>query len=127
MNLDTILQKHFTPAGVLGGTGSRALERDLRRHARLNATIYAGLLVVLLAILCALAIVVYTDARDGQNVRISLLAGAGVTVPVVLEWIRRTVREWSQANLMTLLARKLEGPQLQSVMGKLIDANNQVR
>ena len=120
MSVEQILTKHFQPAGVMGG-GSAALERDLRAHARLNATIYTALFVMLIAILAVVGVMLVQDAREGRGVRTGVLAGAGVTFPVVLELIRRTVREWSQASLMARLSRRLDGPQIQSVIEKLIE------
>jgi hypothetical protein len=125
MTVETILAKHFQPAGVLGGTSSGELERDLRRHARLNATIYALLLLLLVAILLGVALVIGADVRDQRNTRTALLTGAGVTFPIILELVRRAVREWSRASLVAVLCRGLKGPQLQSVIETLLDRRAQ--
>jgi hypothetical protein len=123
MTTQQILAKHYQPSGVLGG-GSAGLERDLRAHAQLNARIYAALFVLLAVILTVVLAMVVQDAREGRSVQIGVLAGAGLTVPAILEMIRRTVREWSQANLMALLSRKLSGPQVQAIIEKLIDKSS---
>ena len=119
MTVEQILRKHYQPAGVMGG-GSAGLERDLAAHARLNAMIYSALFVLLLGVLALVAVMIVQDANEGRASRTGVLAGAGVTVPVVLEMIRRTVREWSQASLMSRLSRRLDGPQTQAVIEKLI-------
>ena len=120
MTVQQILAKHYQPAGVMGDA-STSLESDLQAHARLNAIIYTALFAVLLVILGVVGTMLIHDAQEGHNARTSVLAGAGLSVPIVVEMIRRTVREWSQASLMALLAKRLEGPQLQAVIEKLID------
>ncbi len=121
MTTQQILERHYQPAGIMGGGESAALERDLQAHARLNSIIYTALFAVLLVILITVLIMIVEDAREGRSARVGILAGAGVTVPVVLEMIRRTIREWSQASLMARLAGQLEGPQMQAIIEKLID------
>lgn len=117
MRLQAILSKHFQPAGVMGGGNPIELERDLRRCARLNAIVYGVLLTLLVAVLIGLAFVIWARLSPG----IVVLAGAFITV--ACEGIRRTVRTWSQASLLAHLSRRLEGPQVQSVIETLIEAH----
>lgn len=49
-----------------------------------------------------------------------MLAGAGVTFPIILEAIRRTVREWSRSDLLVVLSRRLDAAQLQVVIEQLV-------
>jgi len=121
MTVQRILEKHFTPAGVLGSSSATSLDRDLRHHARLNAVIYTVLMIVLITILVGYTFMVIEDTRDGGRSRTTLLAGAGLTFPVVLEFIRRTVREWSEASLIARLCRGLEPAQRQTVIEKLVE------
>jgi hypothetical protein len=109
------------PAGLAGRASSSALERDLRRHGRLMAIAYASLLAVLLVILLGVGVMLVLDVRDGRGVRTGVLAGAGVTFPVTLEVIRRTVREWTRTDLVRVLSRQLDDRQLQSVIAVLLD------
>ena len=120
MTVQQILAKHYQPAGVLGDA-STSLGTDLRAHARLNAVIYTALFAVLLVILGVVGLMIIYDAQEGRTTRTGVLAGAGLSVPVIVEMIRRTVREWSQASLLALLSQRLEGPQVQAVVEKLID------
>jgi hypothetical protein len=121
MSLETILRAHVQPAGLAGRASSSALERDLRRHGRLMAIAYASLLAVLLVILLGVGVMLVLDVRDGRGVRTGVLAGAGVTFPVTLEVIRRTVREWTRTDLVRVLSRQLDDRQLQSVIAVLLD------
>ena len=106
--LHGILLKHHQPPGLAGGKSSFSLERDLLRHARTNAAIYGALFVLLLGIVVVVGTLLVMDARDGQALRTGVLAGAGVTFPVILELTRRTVREWSQASLLAVLCRRMD-------------------
>lgn len=117
MTLQAILAKHFQPAGVMGGGNPIELERDLRRCARLNAILYGMLLALLVAVLIGLAFVIWARISLGTMVL------AGAIIAGTFEGIRRTVRTWSQASLLAQLSRRLEGPQVQSVIETLIEAH----
>ena len=121
MTVQRILAKHYQPAGLAGSSTSAALERDLLRHAKWNAVAYVVLFVLFLIVLIAAGAMVFNDAREGRSVRTTVLAGAGITLPIILDLIRRTVREWSRADLMAVLCRRLDGSQLQAVIEKLIE------
>jgi hypothetical protein len=120
MTLRAILAKYHQPAGLAGGSTTAALERDLARYARRNAAVYAVLFIVLVVILVAVSVMVIFDVRDGRGVRTGVLAGAGITFPVILEMTRRTVREWSKTDLVRILCRRLEASQVQAVIGQLL-------
>ena len=72
-------------------------------------------------ILLSVGAVIVLDARDGRPVRTNVLAAAGVTFPLMLELVRRTVREWSRADLLVVLSRRLEPGQLQPIIDRLLD------
>jgi len=117
MRLQAILVKHFQPAGVMGGGNPVELEHDLRRCARLNAILYGALLAILVAVLIGLGFAIWTRISLG-----TIVLGGGI-IAGVFEGIRRTVRTWSQASLLAQLSRRLEGPQVQSVIETLIETH----
>lgn len=117
----SILVKHHQPAGLAGTTSATALERDLTRHVKWMALSYGVLFVLMVVILLSVGAVIVLDARDGRPVRTNVLAAAGVTFPLMLELVRRTVREWSRADLLVVLSRRLEPGQLQPIIDRLLD------
>jgi hypothetical protein len=120
MSVRDILEKHFQPAGVMGPNDSSSLLEDLQRHVRLNTVLYFLLVGVLVVILLGYSLVVAADVRTGTGVRVTTMAGAGLTFPVILEFIRRAVREWSEAVLIIRLCERLDGPQVQATVAQLI-------
>ena len=123
MSLSTILAKHRQPAGLAGAPGTAAFARDLRRHARLTVVIYAALFAVLLALMTLLVWMVVMDSREGRSIRTAILAGAGISCPIILELMRRTVREWGRTDLVAVLARRLDSGRLQAVIEALLKAD----
>jgi len=121
MTLRAILAKHHQPAGLAGSGSNAALERDLVRHARWNAISYAVLFALVVVILFSVGVIIILDANSGRGIRTNVLAGAGVSFPVILEVMRRTVREWSRADLLVVLSRRLDSAQLQTVIERLLE------
>jgi hypothetical protein len=118
--LDDILRQHYQPAGLAGGRSLSPLERDLRRHARLNAIAYGTVLVLLVAIVLGSGVMLVYAARACQEPHSGVLAGAGISIPLLLGLTRRTAREWSQASLVAVLCRRMDANQLQAVLEKLL-------
>jgi hypothetical protein len=124
MSVHSILAKHFVPAGVLGGWDSKHLQADLRQYARTRAISYMLLLLLLLAILASVGWVTYREISAGGGPRLALLAAAGLSVPGVLELVRKTVSEWSKATLLEALCRRLDGSDLRGIVQAMLDARD---
>ena len=117
LSLIDIVRSH-TPDGALGPMGSKekkALLKDLERHRKLNTSIYlASFLFIVLTLSIGLVSVVF-DLIKGSGARIALLAAAGVSVPAMLEIMRRAVREWTQTDLLLTLIKHSDPEQVRSL------------
>jgi hypothetical protein len=120
MKMEHLLAKHQRPVGLAGGATNAALERDLVRHVRWMAIGYASLFVLLTVFLIGFGIVTVNDVRNGRAVGTGILTAAGVTFPLLMELLRRTVREWARADLMVVLSRRLDASQLQVIVDHLL-------
>ena len=124
MKLEAILRKNArSPVLMSSEPVKKGMLADLRVQKRFNSFVYA----VLFAAVCAVSLMaiaaLFTDLVKGQTNRTTILAGAGVGVPVMLEWMRRVVREWSQLNLLiTLVAHSDEGS-IQALIQKLLSSS----
>ncbi len=101
MSLEGILSRHFRPATLLAAEPvKRGLLADLRAQKRFNQRIY----ILLLGVICVLALVLIgglvADVLFARPDRSKILAGAGVTVSVLLAWMHRIVRELAELNLV---------------------------
>jgi hypothetical protein len=126
MSLHTILTRHYQPSGLAGISGATALERELRRHSRLMLIGYSVLVAVLLALLFFVVWMVALDANEGRSMRTTILAGAGISCPFLLELMRRTIREWARTNLVVVLARRMDTAQMQSIIQALLSESQTV-
>ena len=98
------------------------LVKDLAAQKRFNSVVY-GILFTAVCIVFVIAIVALTTGLlNTQSGRIKLLSLAGVTVPAMLEWIRRVVREWSQLSLLLTLVSHSDERAIQALLQKLLSS-----
>lgn len=121
MTLKSIAQKHHVPAGVLSEDLARdALLADLRAniklHSRLSAILFGTICTLTFIAIVALAF----DLAKGEQLRITIVAAAGLSIPALIEMMRRTVREWSQTNLMVTLVSHSDEQATQVLLKKLL-------
>jgi len=118
-----ILKKYVQPATVLSAEPVKAdLVKDLAAQKRFNSVVY-GILFTAVCIVFVIAIVALTTGLlNTQSGRIKLLSLAGVTVPAMLEWIRRVVREWSQLSLLLTLVSHSDERAIQALLQKLLSS-----
>lgn len=106
MSTKSLINSYFTSPGVLSQDPIRVgLQRELEAHqrsaARLQAIQFGIIFVLIIGALVALAF----DLVGGANVRIALLAAAGLSVPALLTQLRQSTKEWSEATLFLILVR----------------------
>jgi len=121
MMLRSIAQKYHVPAGVLSEDLARdALLADLRAniklHSRLSAILFGTICMITIIAVLALAF----DLVKGEKLHITIVAAAGLSIPALLEMMRRTVREWSQTNLMVTLVSHSDEQATQVLLKKLL-------
>jgi len=124
MRIEAILKKHARPPILLSSEPvKKGLLFDLRAQKRFNSAVYA----VLFAVVCAVSVLaiaaLFTDLLKGQTNRTAILTSAGVGVPVMLEWMRRVVREWSQLNLLITLVAHSDEAAIQDLIQKLLSSS----
>ncbi len=121
MTLRSIAQKHHVPAGILSeGIARDALLADLREnlklYGRLSAILFGAICVVTLLAIAALAL----DLLNGEKLHITIVAAAGLSIPALLEMMRRAVREWSQTHLIVTLVSHSDERAAQALLDKLL-------
>ena len=121
MTLETILKRHARSAVLLSTEPvKKALLTDLSAQKRFNSGVYAVLFVIVCAISLMAIAALFTDLMRAETNRTAVLAGAGVGIPVILEWMRRVVREWSQLNLLITLVGHSDEASIQALIQKLL-------
>jgi hypothetical protein len=124
MKIEAILRKHARSATLLSSEPvKKGLLADLGAQKRFNSVVYA----ILFAAVCAVSLMaiaaLFTDLVKAQANRTGILAGAGVGVPLALEWMRRVVREWSQLNLLITLVGHSDERSIQALIQKLLSSS----
>lgn len=123
MKIDAILRKHARSAALLSTEPvKKALLADLNAQKRFNSIVYA----VLFATICIVSLMaiaaLFTDLLKGQTNRTAIIGGTGVGIPVMLEWMRRIVREWSQLNLLITLTSHSDEAAIQALIQKILES-----
>jgi hypothetical protein len=124
MRLQAILQKHARSRVLFDQepVKDRLLE-DLKQHKKLNNSLYIVYFSAV-CVVCAAAVAgLLSDLFSGTRAREAILAGAGVALPVALQLLRSTVREWSQTNLLITLVGYSDETQVQALIEKLLSSN----
>lgn len=124
MTIRDIARKYSLPGSVMGREPvKQRLLTDLRQHRKLNGTLYGIYFSVALAVsVGAIAVLAY-DTVTGAAIRTTILAGAGVTLTGVLYMLRTAVREWSQSNLLIVIATHGDEEQLQRLLDTLLKSD----
>ncbi len=123
MRLEAIVSKYLIPQGVWSTEPVRdALWADLadnkRFYSRLHL-IYLGLVVAVVVLaITALAF----DLASGQAARTLVLATAGLSLPALLELMRRANRDCGQIILIMTLVAHSDEKGIQALLKKLIEA-----
>ena len=121
MTVEDILKKHFRPRVMLGREPvKKTLIADLEAHKRFNSKLYGITFAVTCVFSLMLIVTLVVDVVSGDGTRQAILTGAGITAPFVLRWMRRVVREWSQANLVLTLVSHSDEAAIQSLIEKLL-------
>jgi 3'-phosphoadenosine 5'-phosphosulfate sulfotransferase (PAPS reductase)/FAD synthetase len=121
VTIEEILRAHARPAQALDAEPiKQQLLEDLHAQKRANSRLYGVLFGAVCLVTLVAVVAVAADLINVQQARITLLTAAGITVPVMLEWMRRVVREWSQLNLLITLVSHDNESGIQALIQKLI-------
>jgi hypothetical protein len=117
--LKTILQMHVAEAVNLGGDMSAAVLKSLRSY---RTRLFSTFLVLLLVLMLVVSFAAYGLGRYvSQPAELSAFAGAmGISVGGAVELLRRIWREWSQAELLSVLLQDASEADLSATVAKLI-------
>jgi hypothetical protein len=128
VSITTILKRHARPASLHSAEPiKQQLLTDLKEHRQLTSRIYA-VIFVFVCIITAIGVgTLLVDLANGQAFRLHILATAGVAVPLMLDLMRRLVREWSQANLLVTLVGHSDESAIQAIIHKLLASTHQQR
>jgi hypothetical protein len=121
MALEAILKRHWKPAGTAGGKAVKApMLAELEQHRGRMRFLYLLLFAItsVLALVAALSLLFLW--RNGGKPSVAALAGAGITVPAMLELMRRVGREWSRTELVCNVARHSTDAEIQKWIEKLL-------
>jgi len=122
MTLRSIAQKYHVPAGVFSEGLARDamlvdLKANLRLHSRLSGVFFGVICAVTLLTIGALAF----DLLNGRRLHMAIVAAAGLSIPALLEMMRREVQEWSQTNLLVTLVSHSDERAVQALLDKLLE------
>jgi hypothetical protein len=119
MVLDDILAAYTQAEGPLGGRPVRdSLIADIEAHQRrLGYYQNLQLLTVFLLTLLAIGALAF-DLVKGENTRLLILGGAGLSVPALLAMLRRTIAEWSRTNLFLVLVKNSDEREARALLRK---------
>ena len=121
MKVEDILRTYTRPEQLLGSEPvKQELLHELRAQKRVNSRLYGVLFGVVCALMLVAITAVVSDLVKGQQMRTVVLTAAGLSVPVMIEWMRRVVREWSQLNLLITLVSHDNEDGIQALIQKLI-------
>jgi hypothetical protein len=121
MPVRKILKKYARPASLHAAEPVKTrLLADLRAARKLNSRLYS----VLFGVLCVLTLIAMAalaaDAITGRNIRYTVVAGAGVSLPALVAWMRKVIREWSESELLITLVAHSNEATIQTVLQKLL-------
>ena len=122
MTVEAILQKHFVPSELLSTRAvKQGLLKDLNKQKRFTSILYGVLFGAVCVVSMIAIIALFTDVfKDEASRRTGIIAGAGVGVPVMLEWMRRVVREWTQMTLLITVVSRSDEDGIQALLEKLL-------
>ena len=125
MRYEKTLRKYQRTGAALSGEPVKSgLLADLKAQKRFNSILYSVLFVAICSVSIATIMALFTDLVQAGTQRTLILSGAGVTVPGALEWLRRTVREWSQLNLLITLVARSDEDAIQELIRKLLSSKS---
>lgn len=125
MKIESILAKHARPPSLHSAEPvKQGLLEDLRAQKLFDSRLYGALFAVVSVITLVGVATLLIDLMNGQTVRSKILAGAGVGIPFMLEWVRRVVREWSQLNLLITLVGHSDESAIQALIQKLLSSGS---
>jgi len=120
MSIKDILRKHARPAAALSDEPVKQnLLADLRAQKNFNSKVYTILFIFICAILLLGIVALLTDTLEGHSNRYLLVTAAGISIPTVMEWMRRVIREWSQLNLLITLVGSSDESSVQLLIQRL--------
>ena len=122
MALASILEKHYTPSGVLGANTSKAsLQSDLGRYGALQGVRYAIVFVCVLFLFVLSAYFAVTKWHEPQQLQ-TLVGALGVTVGGAFEALRRVSSEWGRTSLLLTLIKHADEARVQVLIEELMSS-----
>ncbi len=118
--LKTVLQETSNRRFKAGGSMSQALLDALRAHRRSRSRIFVILLAALVAAVSVSLVLIVRFAGDAGSLS-ALAAAIGLSVGGCVELLRRVWHEWSQADLLLILAEDASEAQITALIDKLIE------
>jgi hypothetical protein len=125
MRIEDILEK-YERASTLHGTEpvKAPLLRDLEAQKQSTNRIYG----IFFAVVCLVTVIsvsaVVVDLISDHKSRILLLSAAGIPIPFMLNFMRRTAAQWSQLTLLITLVSHSDEKAIQSLISKLVSSKS---
>jgi hypothetical protein len=124
MTTDMILRKYAIPRGALDREPVKdALLADLRAQKTFNNKLYIVFFVAICIVYVIVISGVITDLVTNQTTRQTILAAAGLSIPFTLNYMRKTVGEWSKTNLLLTLIGHSDENSIQALIAKLMSSD----
>ena len=96
---------------------------DLRAQKTFNNRLYLGILVAVSILYVIAMIALAADLLKSQAERITIMTGAGVGIPFILNFMRSIVGEWSKTNLLITVISHSDEASIQSLIEKLLSSD----
>jgi hypothetical protein len=121
--VESILEKYDLPSELLGAEPAKApLLEDLNAQKRACNRIYGIYFsVVCVVTLISIAAVIIDLLSTGAR-HLAVISTAGISVPFMLNSMRRSAEQWSQVTLLITLVSHSDEKAIQSLIKKLLSS-----